>query len=145
MSLINDIKNAIINRISTDITSVQEVADYEKIPQRGFPAVCVFCSGNENDYSTTSENMRTFAFVIRVFEQIGKDIDNNDAKERAERIVGNVVSDLINSFDKYYDLGGTVDYCLSSPSKWGYVQTDAGWMRTADIILQCKKSFDITT
>ena len=143
MSLINDIKKEIVNRISTDVTSVQEISGYEKIPQRGFPAVVVFCSGNEADYISTIDNMRTYSFVIRIFEQIGHDIDNNDAKERAERIVGNVVSDLINSFDKYYTLGDTVDYCLASPSKWGYAQIDTGWMRTADIVFQVKKSFDI--
>ena len=149
MTNINNIKSVIINRISSDITKVQDTADYEKTGFSGFPAVTIFCSGNENDYESTSDNLRTFTFIIRIHEQLGKipqlDAVSDNAKQRAERILGDVVSEIIDSFDKYYTLGGAVDICKATPSRWGYAEIPEGWARIAEIKIECKKSFDITS
>jgi len=147
-NLINLIKKSITNRISADVSNVQEVSNYEKNAFDGYPAVTVVCSGNENEYYSNAENMRTFAFTMRAYEQINRDpsqeLDNleDDAKERAEKHMGIVVSELINSFDEYFDLGGNPDgdFILAVPSAWGYSRLDNGWCRTADIKLQYNKS-----
>jgi len=149
MTDINKLKQTIMNRISSEVTTVQDVADYEKTGFRGFPAVTVICSGNENDYESTSENMRAFTFIIRVYEQLGNvpslDAISDNAKERAERILGNVVSEIIDTFDKFYGFGGEADYTLATPSRWGYAELPEGWCRTAEIRIEVRKSFDVST
>ena len=142
---INAIKTKIMNRISTDITTVQDVENYEKSGFTGYPAVTVVCSGNENDYWSTAENKRQFSFVIRIYQQIENKPDLGDltdtAKERAEAIMGRVVSEIIDSFDEYYDLGGTVDYCRAVPSLWAYCKIEGRWCRTAEIKIIAIKTF----
>jgi hypothetical protein len=145
---INGIKSTIMQRISDDISTVQDVANFEKTNFRGFPAVTLICSGNENDYWSTAENKRQFSFIIRVYQQIEHKVavigDLSDtAKEQAENILGTVVSEIIDSFDKYFDLGGSVDYCRAIPSAWGYAQIGEGWARTAEIKIIVIQIFNI--
>ena len=145
---INNLKRVIIERISDDITTVQDVADYEKTLFRGYPAVTVACSDNENEYWSTAENQRAFSFVIRVYVNLERkptlDLVSDNAKERAERVMGNVVSEMIDSFDEYYRFGDNADYCKAAPSAWGYVNLSGGWARTAEIKLEVVKHYTVS-
>ena len=142
---ISGLKSKIIDRISTEITTIQECVDYEKTGFRGFPAVTVVCSGNENDYYTTAENQRTFTFIITVYEQL-EDVpllDNvsDNAKERAEEIMERVVSEIIDAFDEFYEFGSAADFCKAIPSAWGYAKTGHGWCRVAQIKLEVVQGY----
>ena len=145
---INNLKSQIITRISSNVTTVQDVANYEKTVFKGFPAVTVTCSGNENDFWTTAENQRQFTFIIRVYVQLttkpALDLVSDNAKDAAEAIMGRVVSEIIDTFDNFYTFNNTADFCRAIPSSWGYAQVGEGWCRTAEIKLQVIKSFTIT-
>lgn len=145
---INGLKSLIMARISSDITTVQDTSDYEKTGFTGFPAVTVICSGNENDYYSVATNQRNFAFTIRIYEQMENvpdqgtlDTISDNAKQRAEGIIGRVVSQIVDSFDEYYTLGGEADFVKATPSVWGYAQIGEGWCRTAEIKLNVIKSY----
>ena len=142
---ISGLKSKIIDRISTEITTVQDVSDYEKAGFKGFPAVTVVCSGNENDYYTTAENQRTFTFIITVYEQLEDvpllDSVSDNAKERAEEIIERVVSEIIDTFDKFYEFGSAADFCRAIPSAWGYAKTGHGWCRVAQIKLEVVQAY----
>lgn len=144
---ISSLKQSIIQRISDEITTVQEVANYEMTKFRGFPAVTVICSGNENDYYTTATNQRAFSFIIRVYEQLEDvpqvDAVSDNAKQRAEGIMERVVSEIIDTFDKFYEFGSNADFCRAIPSAWGYVKIDIGWCRTAEIRLEVVKEYTV--
>ena len=148
MTDINNLKSQISNRISTNITTVQDVAPYEKSGFKGFPAVTITCSGNENDFWTTAENQRQFTFVIRVYIQLTNkpalDLVSDNAKEAAEMIMGRVVSEILDTFDNFYTFNNEADFCRAIPSSWGYAQVGEGWCRTAEIKLQVVKSFALT-
>lgn len=137
-----------MDRISTTVTTVQDVSNYEKSGFTGYPAVTVVCSGNENDYWSTAENKRQFPFIIRIYQQMEQKPDLGDvsdtAKQQAEDILGRVVSEIIDSFDNKDALSEVVDYCTATTSTWGYVKLDAGWCRTAEIKISAIKLFDIT-
>jgi hypothetical protein len=139
---INGLKNVIMQRISSDITTVQDVANYEKTTFKGFPAVTVTCSGNENDFWTNESNQRQFTFIITIYVQVGQDLDNDGAKSAAETILGRVVSEIIDSFDVYYEFGGNADFMKAIPSSWGYAKVGDGWCRTAEIKLEVIQSYD---
>ena len=144
---INNLKSVIMNRISSEVDTVQDVSPYEKTNFKGFPAVTVACSGNENDYYSVSHNQRVFTFIIRIFVQIEKkpalDILSDNAKERAEQIMGRVISDIIDAFDTFYEFGDAADFLRAIPSAWGYAKIGEGWTRTAEIKLEVVKSYNV--
>ena len=145
---ISALKGQIMTRISTNITTVQDVSPYEKTGFDGFPAVTVTCSGNENDYWSTAENQRQFTFIIRIYQQIDKkptleELGDNQ-KEVAEGIIERVVSQIIDTFDNFYSFNNAADFCRAVPSTWWYTKIGESWCRTAEIKLQVVKSFTIT-
>ena len=142
------IKQNIIDEISSNLDTVQEVADYEKVGFRGFPAVTVTCSGNENLFYSSAENERTFIFTLRVFEQIEQvpnlDSVSDNSKQRAENNLELVVDQILNTFDKTtrFTLEDTADNGIEAvPSRWGYALLPVGWCRTAEIEVRVKRTY----
>ena len=144
---ISGLKSTIMQRISDTVDKVQDVADYDKTTFRGFPAVCVICSRNQNSYISTAQNERVFGFAIRVYEQIENvpepDALSDSAKQRAEKIMERVVSQIIDAFDKFYEFNGAADFCRAIPSIWGYAKLDCGWCRVAEINLEVVQNYTV--
>ena len=138
---INATKKEIINRISSTITTIQDVADYHKINFRGFPAATVTVSENDNEFWSVGENQRAFNFDLDIYCQISQNINNVDdsAIQSAERIMGNVVSEVIDSFDSFTEFGGNANYLRAAPSSWDYAEIGEGYCRHAKIKLQVVK------
>ncbi len=135
---INHLKKQIMNRISSEVTTVQDVANYDKIVFSGFPAVTVTVADNENEFWSVGENQRAFNFDIDIYQQISKStqtVDDN-ARQSAERIMGNVVSDMIDAFDSFVTFGGAADFLRAAPSDWDHMESAEGYMRHAKIKLQ---------
>lgn len=140
------LKQQILSVISDNIDTIQDIADYEKVGFKGFPAVTVTCSGNENVFWSSAENERTFLFDIRVYVQIeNKPIletlaDNQ--KKLAEEIMERTVDQIINAFDttESFTLDDSADNGVEAvPSTWGYAQLPSGWCRFALISLKLKR------
>lgn len=143
---INNLKSVIMNRISTQVTTVQDVADYDKVVFSGFPAVTVTTTDNENEFWSVGQNQRAFNFDIDVYQQISKGtqtVDDN-ARQSAERIMGNVVSEIIDAFDSYITFGGAADFLRAAPSTWDFVESAEGFYRHAKIKLQVVQLFTTT-
>lgn len=135
---INGLKSTIMARISSEVSTVQDVSDYAKVNFSGFPAVTVTVSDNENEFWSVGQNQRAFNFNIDIYVQISKStqsVDDN-ARQSAERIMGNVVSDIIDAFDDYVEFGGTADFLRAAPSNWDDLEGPEGFYRHALIKLQ---------
>ena len=139
--IINDIRSSIVTLIES-ADSVQSVYGFEVNPKQGFPAVTVFWSDNDADFHSNMENRRTFGFRIRIYQPTLGEVTES-AKERGERIVSKVSSELLDIFDKNYTLNNEVDFCKATPSKGGYINSDLGWMRTAEITIKAIKIISI--
>ena len=138
---INALKKEIMNRISSQVTTVQCVADYDRVVFSGFPAVTVIVADNDNDFWSVGENQRAFNFNIDIYQQISKStqsVDDN-ARQSAERIMGNVVSEMLDAFDSFVAFGGVADFLRAAPSTWDFMESSEGFMRHARIILQVVK------
>jgi len=145
---INGLKTVLKNRIISQVDKVQEVHIYEKSTFDGYPAVTISCSGNENEYWSNAEDMRSFLFDIRVYGLLSRKatelIETTDVvKERTERIMGNVVSQIVDSLDEFYAFSNAADYTLATPSAWGYAKVGNGWCRVAEIKVEIKKLYTI--
>lgn len=146
------LKDTILDIISRDVTTVQEVVGFEKTGFRGFPAVTVVCTGNENNFYSSTENERIFNFVIRVFvplENKAKLEETTDAaKENAEKIMERAVDQIINAFDTTtrFTLEGAADNGVEAvPTAWGYALLGMGWCRQANIELKVKRTLNVNT
>jgi len=135
---INNLKHEIMDRISSQVTTVQDVSDYAKVNFSGFPAVTVTVADNENEFWSVGENQRAFNFDIDIYIQLSKGtqtVDDN-ARQSAERIMGNVVSDMIDAFDSFTTFGGSADFLRAAPSSWDDLEGPEGFYRHAKIKLQ---------
>lgn len=134
--------------ILSDLPKVQKQYAYEASNLEGFPALTLTPSANESSYSTTTENRRTYAFVIRLYVARG----SSDAAERqCEETMRDLVDSVLDRLDKNYYLedttipsqtGYTFLYMNSAPSVWGYAGRE-NEMRVATILVQLH--FDIDT
>lgn len=142
------LKKTIMQVISSDVDTIQEVVDYEKTGFRGYPALTVTLSGSENSFISSAENMRTFIFMLRVYIEIENvpklDTVSDNAKQRAETITQQVVDQLLNAFDTTtrFTLSDVADYGVEAvPSRWGYALLPTGWCRIAEVELRVKRGY----
>lgn len=138
---INTIRAAIKSKLES-LDSIGEVNMYERTGFEEYPAVNVTISGNDADPNSSSYNLRTYIFTIRVFIDLAGNPVNagqDNSKAQTETYMADVVDDILNAFDTDGTLTNSVDNVRAAPSKWGYVEVDEGWARTADITLMVSK------
>ena len=138
----------ILNKIGTILTDnvlIQEVFKYEIESFTGDPVAIVIPSNNSNDYDTTQENIRIYAYTIRLF--VNRTVRS---KEKADEVLRNLVDSVIDDLDKDYTFSGisnptgyTFINTFAMPSVWGYVGREDEY-RVAEISVQCRVSVDVT-
>ena len=102
------------------------------------PYAVVLASGNDNDFASTSENKRTYAFRIRLYME-----RKTRGASKAETDLQTLVDALIDAFDQDYTLGGTALISRAVPSAWGYILGEKEY-RTAEIVIKAMTWFDVT-
>lgn len=92
-----------IKTLLESINTIQEVKNSPTIKFSGFPAAHVMPSDNEADYETTTENVRTYAFHVRIFFET-KQTAIGDALTALEEVVDSV----IDKFDQEDQKGASL-------------------------------------
>lgn len=126
-------------------SGVQKVYAYERANPDGTPFVTITPSANENDYNTTTENVRVYAFLIRVFvERKGQSVEEN-----AENTLRGLADSILDTMDRNYRLSGmtaptgyTFLFMEAAPSSWGYTGRENEY-RVAEIKVRCHVSVDV--
>lgn len=128
----------------------QEVSATPKINFSGYPAAYVAPSDNEGDYDNTTENKRTYAFLMRIFYS-SKSIGVATALTRLEQIVDTVIDAIDNDSQKpaasrVIGVSMPANYVwintFATPSVYGEVEGQDLIM--AEIRIQVRILFDIT-
>lgn len=101
------------------------------------PFVTVIPSGNANDYASTTENRRAYAFSVRIYHA------RTAREEQAEANITAAVDALLDAFDNKYSLDGLVLMLSAAPSGWGYVPGEKEY-RFAEIKLLAKADYTIS-
>lgn len=107
------------------LDSLQEVSSSPKIQFSGYPAAHIVPSENESDYETTTENVRVYAFIVRLFYET-KRVGVAEALTRLEKVVDSVL-DLIDQEDLK---GSSRTVGINLPSGYTYLNIWAvptGW------------------
>ena len=132
------------------VTTLQEVSKVPKIKFDGYPAAHIVPSENSGDYETTSENIRTYAFTIRVFYET-KQTNMENALVALEEVVDTVIDtfdkeDLKGSTTRTIGIGLPDGYTFlnifATPNRWGVLSDDQLIM--AEITVRIRISVDIS-
>jgi hypothetical protein len=100
MGVFSNIKDKLADKLDSN-TKIQEVHEYPAIKFNGFPSATIVPSDNENDFETTTENQRNYAFQVRIFESI-----KNDNLNTAYETMYDLIDDVLDDFDKDQSLAG---------------------------------------
>jgi len=153
--------DAILNKLKEILEENDKISivyNYEASEFKGDPVAVISPSSNESDYNTTEENVRIYAFMVRLFVK-----RNSPRKpEDADRILRKLVDSVINDFDKYYTLsafgtdgspipggaiinptGYTFINVFAAPSSWGYSGREDEY-RVAEILVRCRVSVNLS-
>jgi len=126
-----------IETILSGISDIQDVHNFDKGKFDGYPAAVIFSTENTSDFETTTQNRREFVFTIRIHYPMK--VAGDDSHKKADRILREVVDQVIDEFDKKFTLNGAVNFCFATPSVWGYQTREASALRVAEIRLSCVK------
>ena len=139
-----------IGTLVDTLDTIQEVSNAPKIKFAGYPAVHIVPSDNEADYETTTENVRTYAFNLRIFYET-KQTSIEDAYSALEEVIDSVM-DLFDQEDQKGSSDRTVGVDLPArytflniwavPSFWGEVVGEELIM--AQISVRVRISVDVS-
>jgi len=103
------------------------------------PFAVVFAVDNESEFETTTENKRTYNFLVRIFVE-----RRNRGAGNAETLLTSIVDRLLDEFDQNYTLGvAGVLMTQAAPSAWAYILSDKDY-RVAEIKLSTVVSKDVS-
>lgn len=136
---------AYLETLLDETDKFQEIFPYEVEQFNGTPSVTITPSANQNDFSTTASNERTYAFNIRIYVNRDK-----VGKEDCDRVLRNLVDAVLDHLDRNWRMTGitqptgyTFLTLLAAPSTWGYSGREDEF-RAAQINVQCRVSVDVT-
>jgi len=134
-----------IKEILVANTLLEQVYNFEVQTPDGIPFATLVPSANENEYDTTTENARVYAFTLRLYNERSGQIKPEDTERTMRELVDSVLDDL----DKNHRLSGlasetgyTFLFMEAAPSIWGYIEEPAQY-RVAEIVVRCHFSIDI--
>lgn len=133
------IKDMIITRIAS-LNSVEKVYPSAVINDEGWPAVSVTPNTEEGEFSSNAENSRIYTYNATVLFPMGQDFVPEQERERtdyAERVIAQVIDDIVNAIDTDYELDrGVVLYVNAADVEWQYYDYEGGVARSANVILR---------
>jgi len=139
-----------IGTLLDTLDTLEEVKNSPSIKFEGWPSAHIIPSDNEADYETTTENVRTYAFTVRIFMET-KTTTIEDALLALEEVVDEVL-DLFDQEDLKDADSRTVGVDLPSgytflniwatPSFWGELAGDQLVM--TQVSVRVRISVDIT-
>lgn len=88
-----------LNTILTELTGsgqpLHQVVNHPTFDFGGYPSAFIAPSGNENDYETTNENMRVYAFKVWLFEEF-----NDQTLAQAYDSLLTAIDAILNKIDE---------------------------------------------
>ena len=128
-------------------TLISNTYSYEASDISGTPVATLTPSANESDYTTTTENTRVYAFMLRLYVDRPSGENNEQVSEEAMR---QLVDDVLDNFDKDPQLSGIslpTGYTMVTvrPAKVVWGQVPETHLITAVIDLEVKVEFNINS
>ncbi len=127
-------------------TLLQNTYTYEASDLSGTPCATLTPSANENDYHSTTENARVYAFMLRLYVDRPS---GEDEEFQSEEAMKDLVDSVLDDLDKNHRLnalgsktGYTFCFLEATPSIWGYAGRENEY-RVAEIIVRSHFIVDV--
>lgn len=135
LDVFNNLRQAILDKIVSTQTTIQEAYFEQRSEFEGSPAAVIGVSTNEALYNSNKADRMTFVFQIMIYIPLKGDSDAH----AVEINMGKAYWEVLNMFNKRACLGTNADIVEPLPSAWGFEERDAGIFRFAEINLRCVK------
>lgn len=145
--MFDKISTALMEKLQT-LTKIQSFYNFEASNIEGSPALTLTPSANESEYSSTTENRRVYAFVVRLY--VDRPSSGNAAEQTAEKTMRDLVDTVLDRLDVNHQLsniaaqsGYSFLFMEATPSRWGYAGRE-NIMRVAEINVRLHFDVDVT-
>lgn len=131
----SSLRSAIHTKLLTLTGAGQPLAcayPYHHLGVSGYPAATFEPSALESQISTTTENMREYAFDIVLSQEL-----SIVSRDEALTILCNASDTLIALFDSDYTLSGACDISRALPAEFGEIVGEDGAILYARLQLKC--------
>lgn len=129
----NNLRNAILTKIVSDETTIQEAYFEQRSQFEGSPAAVIGVSQNQALYNSNRVDRMTFVFQILIYIPLKNNADTHEV----ETNMGKSYWEVLKMFNQRDCLSGFADFVEPLPSVWGFETSDAGIMRFSQIDLRC--------
>ena len=128
----SDISAALVTALQT-IDELYEVKAYATSQFSGYPAGCVYLSGNENSFLDSNSNEVSYIFTIRIVDEL------KDDPAATESRMLTLADELVETLDRSDGLGGIVFYLQPAAVSAGFDTNEAGAVRVFqfEIVARC--------
>lgn len=143
--MFDQVSTALLNILKAN-TLLSNSYNFEPAEIDADPVATLTPSSNDNDYATTTENRRTYAFNLRLFKTR---FTGENAEARTEAAMRELVDSVLDDLDKNHRLsaletkaGYTYLLMEAAPSQWGYAGKE-NMYRVAEIIVRVHFAVDV--
>jgi hypothetical protein len=131
----NELRQAVLDVITADETTIQEAYFEERSEFDGSPAAVVGVSQNDALYNSQHLDRMTFVFQVRIYIPINVNEDIHDVEIR----MGKAYWETLRLFKARDVLGTAADFVEPIPSIWGFEERGEGVFRFCEINIRCAK------
>ena len=133
----NNLRQAILDKITGDETTIQEAYFEQRSEFEGSPAAVIGVSQNEALYNSSDLDRMTFVFQIMIYIPLKSDTDAHEV----ETNLGKAYWEVLHMFNQRGCLDGIEGmeniHVEPIPSIWGFEERGEGIYRVAEINLRC--------
>lgn len=130
----NELRQAILDKVTSEGTTIQEAYFSEQEKFNGSPAVVIGVSQNEALYNSQKTDSMTFVFNVRIYIPYTTSVTS----EQVETQMGQAYWDILTIFNKRSVLNPFCDFVEPLPSTWGFEERAGAIMRYAEINIRCR-------
>lgn len=133
LNAFNDLRQAILDKIVSEETTIKEAYFEERSSFNGSPAAVIGMSSNEAAYESTAIDKMTFGFQVRIYIPLPDEQHTAEVEER----MGKAYWEVLRMFKRRDVLDGMADIVRPTPSIWGFEVREDIVYRFSEINLQC--------
>lgn len=136
----NNLRQAILTKIESDETTIQEAHFEERFTFDGSPAAVIGVSPNEGLYHSQKADRMTFVFRIRIYIPLVENETAFDHTHDIEERMGKAYWEVLRMFNQRGVLDGqglAVEFVEPIPSFWDFEERGQGVYRFSEINLRC--------
>lgn len=130
-----NIRNQLATKLS-GVAGLHAVYTYEvSVPEDGkYPFLTVTPQSFEAEFGDTIRNIRTYTFVLRLYQERTATGFGN---QKAERVVSEITDEILTAFDADTTLSGMVKMVRPLRGDLSYIDREMGDTRMAEFIVEC--------